>query len=386
MADQRTHQNSQDQDALRTTLTALMLDVRLTPLERNGWQVLHMLRTADGLSPLVNMGQLRRYLTCTPCGQRAGAATAWRALAVLRLTGWISFVGQHCDLLTGNVQSVLYRVNERALSFPEACALDDSLEELMATCIGHENKQIKHLAEHILATSEDTPERLPIAIREQRNKDDEPPPSAPSRKPPRINRTSTPSTSANRSTVTQQTKQTRQIPQEQDRTYKPYLYKKERTYRAHTREESDSPSAPLALPPCLASAKADQQRDVLAALKRLPSHHRQDVLDELQARSQSGTVRNVVAYFFALVKRVLIGEFRLWAGRKKQHLAGEPVAIQPAPRVYTEVCKKPPERSAWREIGRPHIANMRKILAGPRSAGDLAAQVMKSKEWQPCPA
>jgi hypothetical protein len=386
MADQRTHQNSQDQDALCTTLTALMLDVRLTPLERNGWQVLRMLRTADGLSPLVNMGQLRRYLTCTPCGQRAGAATAWRALAVLRLTGWISFVGQHCDLLTGNVQSVLYRVNERALSFQEACALDDSLEELMATCIGHENKQIKHLAEHILATSENTPEHLPIAIREQRNKDDEPPPSAPSRKRPRVNRTSTSSTSANRSTVTQQTKQTRQIPQEQNRTYKPYLYKKERTYRAHTREESDSPSAPLALPPCLASAKADQQRDVLTALRRLPSHHRQDVLDELQARSQSGTVRNVVAYFFALVKRVLVGEFRLWAGRKKQHLAGEPVAIQPAPRVYTEVCKKPPERSPWREIGRPHIANMRKILAGPRVAGDLVAQVMEGKGWQLCPA
>ncbi|WP_230494483.1 hypothetical protein THH46_04385 [Pseudomonas sp. NA13] len=125
---------------------------------------------------------------------------------------------------------------------------------------------------------------------------------------------------------------------------------------------------------------------MLAALKRLPSHHRQDVLDELQARSQSGTVRNVVAYFFALVKRVLVGEFRLWAGRQKQHPAGEPVVIQPAPRVYTDACKKPPARSAWREIGRPHIADMRKILAGPRNAGDLAAQVMKSKEWQPCPA
>ena len=37
----------------------------------------------------------------------------------------------------------------------------------------------------------------------------------------------------------------------------------------------------------------------------LPPQHRQEVLDELQARSQSGTVRNVVAYFFALVKRVL---------------------------------------------------------------------------------
>ena len=44
-----------------------------------------------------------------------------------------------------------------------------------------------------------------------------------------------------------------------------------------------------------------------AALRRLPPQHRQEVLDELQARSQSGTVRNVVAYFFALVKRVFCG-------------------------------------------------------------------------------
>jgi hypothetical protein len=139
------------------------------------------------------------------------------------------------------------------------------------------------------------------------------------------------------------------------------------------------------LPACLTNAKADQQRDVLMALKRLPSHYRQDVLDELQARSQTGTVRNVVAYFFALVKRVLAGEFRLWAGRKKQNQAGEPVAMPPSPRVRIEALKKPPERSAWREIGRPHIANMREILAGPRGAGDLAAQVMKDKGWQACP-
>ncbi|WP_200581057.1 hypothetical protein [Kosakonia sp. S42] len=46
--------------------------IRLTPLERNGWQVLRMLRTTEGISPLVNLGQLRRYLTSTPLGQRAG--------------------------------------------------------------------------------------------------------------------------------------------------------------------------------------------------------------------------------------------------------------------------------------------------------------------------
>ncbi len=70
------------------------------------------LRTAEGISPLAkNLGQLRRYLTSTPVGQRAGYKTAWRVIIVLRLTGWISLVGQHRDPLTGHVLSELYQVH-----------------------------------------------------------------------------------------------------------------------------------------------------------------------------------------------------------------------------------------------------------------------------------
>ena len=92
MADHHTRHNPLGQDALFTTPASLMLDARLTPLERNGWQVLRMLRSAEGISPLANLGQLRRYLTSTPLGQRAGYETARRVLVVLRLTGWISLV------------------------------------------------------------------------------------------------------------------------------------------------------------------------------------------------------------------------------------------------------------------------------------------------------
>jgi hypothetical protein len=99
MADHHTRHNSLGQDTLFTTPASLMLDARLTPLERNGWQVLRMLRSVEGISPLANLGQLRRYLTSTPLGQRAGYETARRVLVVLRLTGWISLVGQHRDPL-----------------------------------------------------------------------------------------------------------------------------------------------------------------------------------------------------------------------------------------------------------------------------------------------
>ena len=120
MADHHTRHNPLGQDALFTTPASLMLDARLTPLERNGWQVLRMLRSAEGISPLANLGQLRRY-SPLPLGQR-GYETARRVLVVLRLTGWISLVGQHRDPLTGHVLSELYQVQESALHFQQACA------------------------------------------------------------------------------------------------------------------------------------------------------------------------------------------------------------------------------------------------------------------------
>ncbi|VFT05391.1 Uncharacterised protein [Pseudomonas aeruginosa] len=106
-----------------TTPTALMLDARLTPLERNGWQVLRMLRAPDGISSLASLGQLRRYLTSIPLGQKAGHETTWRVLVVLRLTGWISLVGQQRDPLTGHVLSEQYQVHDQAQRLPGPASL-----------------------------------------------------------------------------------------------------------------------------------------------------------------------------------------------------------------------------------------------------------------------
>ena len=347
MADHHIHPNPLGQDALFTTPASLMLDARLTPLERNGWQVLRMLRSAEGISPLANLGQLRRYLTSTPLGQRAGYETAWRVLIVLRLTGWISLVGQHRDLLTGHVLSELYQVHESALDFRQACSLDASLPALLQSSIGHENNQVDRVAIHIQATLAQMPEAASIVARDQSNDNDLPP--AP---PSQTNETAAPQPSsgdsASSTLVPQQTEHACQMTIEQGSTYKTYMYKKERTYRA--REGDGDPASQLvSLPPCLSNAQADQQKDVQAALRRLPPQHRQEVLDELQARSQSGTVRNVVAYFFALVKRVFAGEFRLWAGRKEMSATPRTAENRRAAPPRTEDRPEPTEQPASRE-------------------------------------
>ncbi len=289
MANHPIHHDPHGHDASFTTPTALMLDTRLTPLERNGWQVLRMMRAADGTSPLANLGQLRRYLTSTPLGQRASYETAWRVLVVLRLTGWISLMGQQRDPMTGHVLSELYQVHEQALSFTQACARDASLPQLLRESVDHANNLVARVAVHIQQTLEQAP--APVNSQEQRRDDDEPP------IPPThgdLHPASASHKVASNTNGTQQTSHAYQATPEPGSTYITYSYKKERTYRTRAREETGV--VPLvSLPPCLRSANPDQQKDMLVALRRVPPQHQQEVLDELQARSQSGTVRNVVA-------------------------------------------------------------------------------------------
>jgi hypothetical protein len=344
-----------------------------------------MLRSAEGISPLANLGQLRRYLTSTPLGQRAGYETAWRVLIVLRLTGWIGLVGQHRDPLTGHVLSELYQVHENALEFQQACALDASLPALLQASIGHENNQVDRVAVHIQATLAQVPEAASIATHGQFRNDDDLPPTPPSQASKAASPLPSSGDSAGSTLIPQQNGHARHMTAEQGSTYKTYMYKKERTYRARE-GDGDPASQSVSLPPCLSNAQADQQKDVQAALRRLPPQHRQEVLDELQARSQSGTVRNAVAYFFALVKRVFAGEFRLWAGRKEMSATPRTAENRPAAPPRTEDRPEPTVAPASRETALAHIANIRKIMNASTNAGDIAAQAMQARGWQPHPA
>ena len=164
---------------------------------------------------------------------------------------------------------------------------------------------------------------------------------------------------------------------EQGSTYKTYMYKRTYVPRARKRRRSGIAVGELAALPKQCPGRS--AKDVRAALRR-PPQHRQEVLDELQARSQSGTVRNVVAYFFALVKRVFAGEFRLWAGRKVMSATPRPAENRPTGAPRTEDRPKPTAQPASRETALAHIANIRKMLNASTNAGDLAAQAMQTRD------
>src|SRR3989344_5697763 len=71
---------------------ALFLDRRLTPLERNAWQVFRLQLNDDGVTAFPTYDQLRPYLASMPCAAQASHETVARALTLLRLTRWLSLV------------------------------------------------------------------------------------------------------------------------------------------------------------------------------------------------------------------------------------------------------------------------------------------------------
>lgn len=94
---------------------ALFLDTRLTPLERNAWQIIRLMLNADGVTAFPTYDQLRPYLASTPCAQQASYETVARALTLLRLTRWLSLVRRRRDPKTGRIKGNLYVLHDEPL-------------------------------------------------------------------------------------------------------------------------------------------------------------------------------------------------------------------------------------------------------------------------------
>ena len=173
MADHHTRHNPLGQDALFATPASLMLDARLTPLERNGWQVLRMLRSAEGISPLANLGQLRRYIHLYPAGPagrvRDGLACSRRASTDgVDQSGGPATRSSHRPCAQRAVSG-----SRKRPALPTGLRPDASLSELLQASIGHENNQVDRVAVHIQATLVQAPEAASIAPHDQRHDDDD---------------------------------------------------------------------------------------------------------------------------------------------------------------------------------------------------------------------
>ena len=306
----------------------LLLDSRLTPLERNAWQVFRLMLQGQGVvTPRYE--DLQPYLSSVPYGASASRETIARVLTMLRLTRWLSLVSRGRDQLSGRLQGSLYVLHDEPLTPAEAMEVDQDYLELVGHALDHATKAVRIVARHVL---EEIRQDTDIDL---------------GRLPTRLD-----------SWGDHWTKQGL------DQTTDEALHDSERggdhRVRNHAGPRSDSEpglnahvsgtvrnanaactvlkesicTVPRATPavdnlhwPDPLHLSPSERQAVTVTLNKLKPADRQAVLNEAAARCAAGSVRKPSAYLMGLIQRALKGDFRPWAGQAESLPIAEPPPV-----------------------------------------------------------
>ena len=317
----------------------LLLDNRLTPLERNAWQVFRLMLQGQGVvTPRYE--ELQPYLSSVPYGASASRETIARVLTMLRLTRWLSLVSRGRDQVSGRLQGSLYVLHDEPLTPAEAMELDQDYLELVGHALGHATKAVRIVAQHVLEE-----------IRQDTDIDQ-------GRLPTRLDSWGDHWTQQGLDQATDAT-----------------LHDSERgedhlvRNRAGPRSDSEPgvnasisasvrnpngactvlkesistvPRATLAVDnlhwPAPLHLSTSERQAVTVALNKLKPTDRQAVLNEAGARCAAGGIRKPAAYLTGLIQRALKGDFRPWAGQAES----SPVAV-PTPPAPSRPSRQPGE-------------------------------------------
>lgn len=325
----------------QTVPRALLLDPRLTPLERNAWQVFLLLLNDDGVSAFPTYDQLRRYLTSVPCGKVASHETVAKALTMLRLTRWLSLVRRRRDKSTGRVLGNLYVLHDTPLSPFEAMQLDPTYMGLVSTTLEHANKGIQAVALAVLEEmSQDPhvqtqllPSRLQVLTQrllEPQSVSDEPLVSSEELYNTTLRNQKTPASESEpgvkpndhcglRNPKTARSLSTKALK------------------NVHTQSRPDG-ACELKLPPQFGALKPAQQTGARVALLQLDPDLRQAVLEEWAARCQKTHVRSPAGYLFGIIQKAIHGQFTACAAKTS---SSTPVLTGETPKQETKAERDP---------------------------------------------
>ncbi|RQJ43246.1 STY4528 family pathogenicity island replication protein [Pseudomonas aeruginosa] len=344
------------------TPKALLLDERLTPLERNAWLTFRALASSDG-TVVLSYDALRKYPPSAPGSKRAALETVSRAVLCLRLSTWIALVEYRRNPMTGFSMASRYAVRNQPLTFDDACLEDEDYLPLLERALGHASATIRQLAQSILDEAMRHPdqlEKLPATMRERvrrlQHRGDDHDPGSPDGST--LRDTHVPEASgdipkpvpASAATV---------------RTVQKEVFKEVHTYQSPTEVQASRPDVPIRF----RQLPQNQQQLLTARLRGLPPEQRLAVLAEWDVRCESGGVHNAIAYLYGLIKKAVEGVFKLWAARKStpqqtpmqainNSLHGSPPA--PSPSSSSQAAKP-----ASREVAQRHLDQIRRMLKTP---------------------
>ena len=144
----------------------LILDSRLTPLERNGWLVFRML-FAQQRTAAPRYQDLQPYLSQVPCGSSASRDAVSRVIAILRMTGWLTLTTRGRDSVTGRVLGNLYALHGEPIMAAEHMLIDPGFVDLVEKNLKHSTKAIQIVATNVAQELRDHAENgtaLPLRL------------------------------------------------------------------------------------------------------------------------------------------------------------------------------------------------------------------------------
>ena len=309
----------------------LLLDSRLTPLERNAWQVFRLMLQGQGVvTPRYE--DLQPYLSSVPYGASASRETIARVLTMLRLTRWLSLVSRGRDQLSGRLQGSLYVLHDEPLTPAEAMELDQDYLALVGHALGHATKAVRIVAQHVVEeVRQDTNidrDRLPTRLdswgelwaqqgldpaTDAALHDSEPGENALVRNRAGPRSDSEPSLNASLSGTVRNPNAACTVLKESICTV-----------------PSATPAVDNLRWPAALHLSPNERQAVAVALNKLKPVDRQAVLNEAGARCAAGGIRKPAAYLMGLIQRALKGDFRPWAGQAEPSPIAEPPPPAPS--------------------------------------------------------
>ena len=348
----------------------LFLDRRLTPLERNAWQVFRLMQGDDGVTAFPTYEQLRPWLASMPCAGLASHETVARALTLLRLTRWLSLVRRRRDLKTGRILGNLYVLHDEPLTPFEAMQLDPDYLQLVSQALGHSAKAVqivglhtlKEIGEDPMLVGRTLPSRLQVLAERLASQGLGAHESYPQEDATHDSEEGASSLLRSRDDPTSESEAgLKPAPDaslrnpKQARTVRSSCIDKVRTTaQAQARTLGD-----LQWPKRFAELKAEQQTGARVALQQVDASLRQAVLDEWAARCSSHSIRNPAGYLFGIIQRAIHGEFNAWA-KKDAPSAHAPPNERP-PQAPSP--SQPQGKPVPPEVARQHIERLRNLLA-----------------------
>lgn len=326
---------------------ALLLDRRLTPLERNTWQVLRWLITERQVKT-PRYQDLQPFLATSPCGPQASRETIARALNVLRTTRWLSLVERTRDA-QGCLRGCVYVLHGDPLTPAEQLELDAGYAALLQQNLTHATKGVRDVAQHVIAEIQADPQvdqvdkdrlgtlpptkqqSLPLMSAEADLKNSEPGALDLVRNSPASATDPEPCGNAPDLSVVRNTDAGRTV--QKDQSKKSTVLGQVEFGRARWPKD-------LQLNP-------NERRMASQAMRQLEPEQQQAVINEAAVRCARGEIRKPVAYLMGLIKRACQGEFTLWAARTDTaESATEP--SRPAKPASEEPFRERPKRGGQR--------------------------------------